>query len=1138
MCHRCSTGVRKLAQSVCDFPDCHVDAGLRTCTVEDCDQQHHHICAINAGQEDPATRCHRCLADLQAFTKKFGSPDPPAKGGHTVTQARKEYEARERAEKEKKKSQQATDKKTKKELEKELKELGKDKNPGEEDEDEDEDEEDKSLLPVFLDRNWKRVLAPVLNKLAPQTNVLAPEWESTVPGYVRSAVPGLRFVSCDGQLQFIAACRARQTEWQTTKETTKKLEPSLQTVSRVMLRALGATFFMQIPDTPKDKDGKDILPTTIEGAQDLDRAQRLRREMALEVMTLLLCVSDHAGERFAGSRMLISWKLGRVRNCLPEVLNTKIELDASEPLFYTAAEDRANVVQQANLLRWLHLVPAAAIPKQRLKASAPRTHSDNQMDPASRERLCKLQATPPNLAMRQNAYAVDCAAAVMYAWMWEQPEEVVSWRDVVDNMQFVAKDDVMASHMAERRFKRSDLVTFLRLHVGDVVFPAVEAGTSVDPTEDVEEVAARLASERLEAAAILIGDLWTLTDISQKLMPMCPNLSPSDTPLYYLKVSVDVQGALDIYRELCVETCNTTGRDLLILKIFKPAMISMAHYTLLVVDVDSEQVWFEFDSLVGEGDPEPTPIARHVKRMALTSSVVCEMRVIKGTARRFGTDIREILDGMAQQRLDWCTMLMPMAIPPVKRKQMWATCTADVCVMEAALLAAICFVPPIRLPRSLAPETYQRPRTADGKMADITHLAFVRRELLHAVVYARVTSVAGKSWPGETGDAVNGLPLTDVNTVWMSLADPATFLGVFEEQTPTQALARLCRKRALKSPQQAAEDMLAERKAAYNKAESKLAIAVEPGASRKQDVTYKKNLFLERAERGLELAISGRKELTELEWVEAIRPALTELSETELLSHIASRAVAGKKEAAKVCLLVDMTNAHPQMRTRAVLLGVKLMPGGNLKDKPTYEALPVLERPYELIPFVPGLGRHLDVAVYECSPGGSVSGNDQDETEVHYILRYQMLVPFTASMADKTWAEVVDADPAIKQPRVFTLGIFQQRDDNVNQPVRDLKTSCRRGAVQVLCAEYHPATEKKAIGKNGKYILNSDGSSLMTLEPATVEFFSERMDSLANNYWIDPLYLGSIPADRCGSPRAPSTDPFVAQPHGGNLGTA
>ena len=237
--------------------------------------------------------------------------------------------------------------------------------------------------------------------------------------------------------------------------------------------------------------------------------------------------------------------------------------------------------------------------------------------------------------------------------------------------------------------------------------------------------------------------------------------------------------------------------------------------------------------------------------------------------------------------------------------------------MEAALLAAICIVPPIRLPRSLAPETYKPPCTADGKIEDISYWPFLRRELLHAVLYARLTSVAGKAWPGASGDAVNGLPMADVNIVMISLADPATFHDVFDEETPTQVVARLYKRRGIKSPQQASEDMLAEQAAAWDRAQRKLTSVVEP-PTRKQDFSLKKNLFLERANGGLETAISGRKGLTELEWIDVLRTALPELTELELQMHIASRASAAKMEAAKFCFLVDLSCLHPQMRTRAV----------------------------------------------------------------------------------------------------------------------------------------------------------------------------------------------------------------------------
>jgi len=36
------------------------EQSLRECKNENCGQKHHHICAINAGQEDQSTLCRRC----------------------------------------------------------------------------------------------------------------------------------------------------------------------------------------------------------------------------------------------------------------------------------------------------------------------------------------------------------------------------------------------------------------------------------------------------------------------------------------------------------------------------------------------------------------------------------------------------------------------------------------------------------------------------------------------------------------------------------------------------------------------------------------------------------------------------------------------------------------------------------------------------------------------------------------------------------------------------------------------------------------------------------------------------------------------------------------------------------------------
>jgi len=48
-------------KQVCDYPKCRLGKlAMRTCKVDDCGKQHHHICAITAGQEELSTTCHGC----------------------------------------------------------------------------------------------------------------------------------------------------------------------------------------------------------------------------------------------------------------------------------------------------------------------------------------------------------------------------------------------------------------------------------------------------------------------------------------------------------------------------------------------------------------------------------------------------------------------------------------------------------------------------------------------------------------------------------------------------------------------------------------------------------------------------------------------------------------------------------------------------------------------------------------------------------------------------------------------------------------------------------------------------------------------------------------------------------------------
>jgi len=259
---------------------------------------------------------------------------------------------------------------------------------------------------------------------------------------------------------------------------------------------------------------------------------------------------------------------------------------------------------------------------------------------------------------------------------------------------------------------------------------------------------------RMDAAAIQIGDLWSLTAISQKLMPVMADHSPSDTPLYALKNDkVDIAAALVLYHELMEETAmpsDCSKGDLLACKVRKAPSIAggMAHFFWCLVDIDRRAVIYHFDSLVGTGDPSVQTLAEHSKRMGVVQCSVAEMRIIRATALRRDMQLATELQALSDERLDWRQMPIPVCIPPMRHKQTWPTCTLDVCVVEAAVLSSICVIDPVRLPYSMARATYLHPRQPDGQPENCSYLQFLRSELMWAVAYTRAACVGGKSWPG------------------------------------------------------------------------------------------------------------------------------------------------------------------------------------------------------------------------------------------------------------------------------------------------------------------------------------------------------------------------------------------------------
>jgi len=285
------------------------------------------------------------------------------------------------------------------------------------------------------------------------------------------------------------------------------------------------------------------------------------------------------------------------------------------------------------------------------------------------------------------------------------------------------------------------------------------------------------------------------------------------------------------------------------------------------------------------------------------------------------------------------------------------------------------------------------------------------------------------------------------------------------------------------------------------------------GASRLQKEAQKKVLFQEGAYEQVAATFSGRNRLPD-EWLAQLRLMYPQASDKMLRGLMKQKDDAGTQEAADICWVADLSSRHPQMLSRKLLLATRLPRDENGdNNKKTYQALAVCERPYDsLVTFVPRLGRAIAAAAYECSPGGNVSGQDQEgiEPETAVIVRCLPLVRMTKEMDKRTWKEIVDATPEVAKPTIFTLALFQQRDDSVNAAVTSSTTSCRGGVVQVVCVEFHPPDVQTAPDKKGKpikYVL-----------PAKVEFFTERIDALANRFWIDPMHFGSIGISRCCTP--------------------
>ena len=1138
------SGPRRISHESCDYPDCTMGAvSLRECKNQNCGQKHHHVCANKAGQEDLSTLCNRCMLTASSLQPAAANPGAspvqlaaanvqpavlspkvpktpekappktkPPHGNTWVTWARKDWERQQRATSRKQEEKNKKQRQRQKELNKEMKALKADLKALESTDDESMSDED-SLRPAFLSRDWRSLFAPVLAQLAPATETRSPTWHTIVPPYVREALPGLRFLRVSLQPKFLDDCRTCYKNVQQQRALEEGDDAPCDHPTRVMAhRALMRTLAPLIHDqtqVPSPSSTTKEVVALVDGHR-----QSMRKQLALEYVILSLSLSNRPGERFAASRMMMAVKTDLIDNNLPPTLI--VSYSAKQKSKMSKSEARET----------LELTRRAARPEPRLQVPPDRKFSDRINTPDSMKRvqaMSLLAGKSLSVDRKQNAMACECTLAVAAAWLWEHPDAPITWHHVVRNLHAVAPDATMAAYMARPNFFRSPLGDYLKVKIGNTILPATSDGTPA-PEEDPESVTARL-----EAAAIGYGDLWSLTAISMHMMPVNADQSPSDTPLYAIRNdNVDVPAALGLYHALCAETLSTSQGDLLSLKVRKPPSVvgGMAHFIYCLVNVDEETVIYHFDSLARLGDATVKTLADYSKRMAVAGGCsVAEMRIIRATALRRSMDLDRELKTCSNEALDWRMMPIPVCIPPMKLKQSWATCTFDVCVAEIAVLGAICVIDAIRLPGSMARSTYVHPRKPDGEREDCSYLQFLRNELVYAVIHSRLACVGGSCWPGSADDQTDGLPILQVSNVVLSLTDPAAYPdAALAEETPSQLFARKFAKRPKQTPIQAAETMAVEMAGAQAALASKSPFSEADGASRLQKGAQKTLTFQQGAYDRFAARFSGRNGLTDHEWLPYIKLMYPQASDRWCFGLMKKKDIAGLTEANDTCWVTDVSYRHPQMKSRRMVGGVRVpRDDNNVSNKRIYEAFPVHERPYEpLVPFVPNLGRVVSAVAFECSPGGSVTGQDQEgiEPETEVVLKYLPLVRMTKAMDNKTWTEVQEATPEVQNPTVFTLAIFQQRDDGVNSAVTSKTTSCRGGVLQVLCVEFFPAVEQTAPDKKGKPI--------KFVVPARVEFFAERMDALATRFWIDPMHFGSIDISRCCTPGSALLTPCAA----------
>ena len=891
---------------------------------------------------------------------------------------------------------------------------------------------------VFFARDWMLVFSQQLIEVQKAVSLLPAdsqiEWNEDVPEIVRQSVPGLGALEPKLQLRFLESC-----------------DQALQEAARIHRQS-----------------GVD------ESARQF-RAREVFRQVADVKHTVSGCAKDTTVHALVATVLMLSSDVTTVW--------------CGRQLFGVTKLDES--VRREYDVRMLAVSARRVRRPLRMRFASTSRYKQMSMYEDAVARLGRLPDAKSGLPVWQhNARllqgAVDCARA----WLWEHAPDVVKWDDVVESMDVWIPEGL-------GKLQRTLLTQMVGTAICESPGPATNdvLFTGDDEVFPVEDPLSQQAA--MERGCIRDMDLFTLTEASKVFTLPVRGMCTADTMLYGCKGSVGVGECVQQYIRFMKETLSWdegATDDLLSMKLHRPgAGGAMGHYTYCMVDVRSMQLVVRHDGLKRDGfiDLERMSIS-DFEAMHDADTSVSQVRMIRRSARRMDVSLADLLSQLlvGGDSLEWTVFKTPMPLPPIPQVQSLPTCAFDSCIVELAVLAAVCIRSPVLWPESMTKQHWLQNQSflSDGNPPEAGYLDFLRFEIMTAMCVARVACVGGMQWQGSIVDSGSGLPLCDVSEFVLGMGMPKGYhfrAYYFDEDPPTAVAARMIAEPVFKATkteaQYQAEQALALQEVISKKTAQNVVNSGGGRTGRLDAVLERKQDFSVRATAALALAYSGQQDLSKEQWRQQLLLHTPDGDADELEEF-------GIAQAAKIMWVTDMSQAHPGMKTLCCFGGTRLT-ASKMQHKKDFEALPVKERPYDVVPLLKNLGRAMNAIAYEYFGPGTRDKEAElpEQSQVVVLLPFLRLVAITKAMQNLIWDECREF-PEVKDSNIYILHMFQLRSDAGRQPVDTVNVDCRSGALQVLCAEY-------VMGDDSKW---------------QVMYFTERIDEIQDGYYIDPFNAGPV----------------------------